>query len=367
MSGDPATARVAAGERETAAREAARRTVAAVRRRDRRRTRAVTAALVLAVLAAFTAALALGEFGVPVPEVVRSLAGPLFGRAAWESEFFVLDVRLPRVLTGVLTGVAFGLSGALFQSLIRNPLASPDVIGITSGASAAAVVCVLLLGLSGMAVSFGALVGALVTAALIYLLAWRRGVSGYRLVLVGIGIAAVFSSLVSYLMTTTQVSDAQRALEWLTGSLDGRGWPHAGTLALCLVPLLPATALLSRSLQVLRFGDGIAAGLGVRVESRRLALLAVAVALAAVATAAAGPVPFVALVSAPIARGLHRGRGAALTAAALVGAVLMPASDFLGRHLFGSTELPVGVVTGVVGAPYLLLTLANTNRSGHGG
>ncbi|GGU47340.1 ABC transporter permease [Streptomyces albospinus] len=362
-----ATGRVAAAGPETVAGHAARQTVAAARRRGRRRTSAVTAALVLVALGAFTATLALGEFDLPLPEVIRSLTGPLFAKATWESDFFVLDVRLPRVLTALLAGAAFGLSGALFQSLIRNPLASPDVIGITSGASAAAVVCVLVLGLGGMAVSFGALVGALVTATLIYLLAWRSGVSGYRLVLVGIGIAAVLSSLISYLMTTTQVSDAQRALEWLTGSLDGRSWPHAGTLALCLVPLLPATAVLARSLAALEFGDDTATGLGVRVASRRLALLAVAVALAAVATAAVGPVPFVALVSAPIARAVLRGRGPALTGAALAGAALMPVSDFVGQHLVGSTELPVGVVTGVVGAPYLLLMLATTNRSGRGG
>ncbi|MEU9123493.1 iron chelate uptake ABC transporter family permease subunit [Streptomyces sp. NPDC048506] len=345
--------------------KAARQIVAAARRRGRRRTWAATAALVLVVLGAFIATLTLGEFDLPLPEVIGSLTGRFFGSASWESDFFVLDVRLPRVLTAMLAGAAFGLSGALFQSLIRNPLASPDVIGITSGASAAAVVCVLVLGVGGMTVSFGALAGALVTAALIYLLAWRNGVSGYRLVLVGIGIAAVLSSLISYLMATAQVSDAQRALEWLTGSLDGRSWPHAGTLALCLAPLLPATAMLARSLTVLQFGDDTATGLGVRVASRRLALLAVA--LAAVATAAVGPVPFVALVSAPIARGLLRGSRPPLTAATLAGAVLMPVSDFVGQHLFGSTELPVGVVTGAVGAPYLLLVLAGTNRSGRGG
>ncbi|MEU9608314.1 iron chelate uptake ABC transporter family permease subunit [Streptomyces sp. NPDC048057] len=352
---------------EPAALEAAREIVAAARRRDRRRTATVAAALALAALGAFIAALTLGEFDVPVADVVRSLTGSLFGTAAWESEFFVLDVRLPRVLTAVLTGAAFGLSGALFQSLVRNPLASPDVIGITSGASAAALVCVLILGLSGLAVSVGALVGALVTAALIYLLAWRNGMSSYRLVLVGIGVAAVLSSLISYLMTTAHVITAQRALEWLTGSLSSRSWPHANTVALCLVPLLVATAVLSRSLGALRFGDEVAAGLGVRVEARRLALLTVAVALAAVATAAVGPVPFVALVSAPIARVLQRGRGPALTAATLVGAVLMPVSDFIGQHLFDSTELPVGVMTGVAGAPYLLLMLATNNRSGQVG
>ncbi|MEW1748311.1 FecCD family ABC transporter permease [Streptomyces angustmyceticus] len=362
MSGDTVTGGAAAAA-ETEGREAARRTVTAVRHRVGRRTYTVIAALVLAVLGTLAAALMLGEFGVPLSEVLRSLVGPLLGRAAWESEFFVLDVRLPRVLTAVLSGAAFGLSGALFQSLMRNPLASPDVIGITSGASVTAVVCVLFLGLGGMAVSFGALAGALITAALIYLLAWRRGVSGHRLVLVGIAVAAVLSSLISYLMTATQVSDAQRSLAWLTGSLDGHGWPHAGSLAVCLVLLLPATALSARALRVLEFGDDTAAGLGVRVEHRRLVLLALAVALAAVATAAAGPVPFVALVSAPLARVPLRGRGPALTAAALVGAVLMPASDFIGQHLFDATELPVGVVTGVAGAPYLLLMMA-TDRAG---
>ncbi|MFD7666499.1 FecCD family ABC transporter permease [Streptomyces sp. NPDC059788] len=367
MSSHGTARRAEAAQPGTATGEAARAIVVEVRRRGRRRTYAVTGALALVVLAAFTAALTLGEFHLPLTEVIRSLTGPLFGKASWESDFFVFDVRLPRVLTAMLAGAAFGLSGALFQSLIRNPLASPDVIGITSGASAAAVVCVLVLGLGGLAVSFGALVGALVTATLIYVLAWRSGVSGYRLVLVGIGIAAVLSSLISYLMTTARIVDAQRALEWLTGNLDGRTWLHAGTLALCLAPLLPATAVLARPLAALQFGDDTATGLGVRVTSRRLALLTVAVALAAVATAAAGPVPFVALVGAPVARGLLRGRGPALTAAALVGAVLMPVSDFVGRHLFAATELPVGVVTGAVGAPYLLFMLARTNRSGRGG
>ncbi|MEV4442721.1 iron chelate uptake ABC transporter family permease subunit [Streptomyces sp. NPDC049577] len=341
---------------------AARRAVATARARGRARTRSVVLALTLVTVLVCGAALTLGPFTVPVPGLVRSFTGG----AEWKDAFFVREVRLPRVLTGALTGLAFGMSGAVFQGVVRNPLASPDVMGITSGAGAAAVVSLTFFGLGGTGVSLGALGGALATAALIQLLAWRRGVSGQRLVLVGIGTAAVLSSLTSYLMTSAHISDAQRALLWLTGSLNGRGTAYAGPLALCLAVLLPVTALLSRALGVLRLGDEPATGLGLPVTGARLGLLATGVALAAVATAAAGPVPFVALVAPPIARRLVR-EGPALTASALVGAVVMTASDLAARHLFGSTELPVGVVTGVVGAPYLLVLLATANRSGRSG
>lgn len=333
--------------------------VAAARRRGVGRARAVSVVLVLAIAAVFAVSLAVGDFAVPLGE----LPGLLFGNGTGRAAYVVTELRLPRAVTGVLVGVAFGTSGALFQRLLRNPLASPDVIGVTQGASAAAVVAIILFGAAGAVVSVAALGGALLTGATIYLLARRGGVHGYRLVLVGVGVGAVLTSVVSYLMTWADVTLAQQALVWLTGNLNGRGWDHAVPLAAALAVLLPAALLSGRVLTGLQLGDDTAAGLGVRVERSRLALLLLAVALAAFATAAAGPVAFVAFVANPIATRLVGGARAGLVSAALTGALVVLLGDFAAQHLLGR-QLPVGVVTGAVGAPYLLWLLATANRAG---
>lgn len=339
------------------------RRVASVRRRGIRRGR--TVGLVLAALASglVLLELSLGSVTLPPDDVLAAL----FGTATPQAEYIVGEVRAPRALTGALAGAAFGLSGAIFQGLVRNPLASPDIIGITMGASAAAVVAIVVFGATGAPVSVSAFCGALGTATLIYVLAWRRGMSGYRLVLVGIAVAAVLSSVVSYLMTRAQVRDAQQALVWLTGSLTARTWTDVAPLAVAVVVLVPLAVLLASGLRPLQFGDDAATGLGVRVERHRLGLIVVAVALAAAATAAAGPVAFVAFVSAPIARALVNGNGPALVPAAFTGAVVLVGSDLVAQHvleLVGIVALPVGVVTGVLGAPYLLWLMSTTNRTG---
>lgn len=339
------------------------RALRTARLRPRARTAALAVALTVVLFALLCLSLSVGSFSVPVPDVLRSLAGG--GDPA--ADFIVLRVRLPRAVTGIAAGAAFGLSGAIFQTLIRNPLASPDVIGITSGASAAAVVSIVALGLGGAAVSVAAVVGALLTALAIYLLAWRRGVTGYRLVLVGIGVSAALSSVISFLMTRAEIHTAEQALQWLTGSLNGSDWTRARALLLCLAPLVPAAWLAARTLPALSLGDDTARGLGVRVERGRLLLILTGVCLAAVATAAAGPVAFVAFLAGPVARRLVHGRGPALLLSAQVGAVLMLGCDFVGQHLLGPTEFPVGVITGALGAPCLLLLLARANRVGQGG
>lgn len=333
------------------------------RRRRRTRVTLVTAALALLCACVFCVSLSLGDYTIPVPDVVRSLLGA-GDRAA---TFIITDLRLPRALTALLAGATFAMSGGIFQTLVRNPLASPDIIGITAGASAAAVVAMLGLGLAGYAVSVAAFVGALATALTIYLLAWRDGVSGYRLVLIGIAVAAVLTSVISYLMTRSEVQDAQKALVWLTGSLNAETWGTVRILAPCCAVLFPLTVAAARGLRALQMGDELAKGLGVRVEGRRLALVLVAVALAAVATAAVGPVAFVAFVSAPIARRLVGHDGLGLVPAAIVGALVLLGSDLVAQHAVPGTSFPVGVVTGVVGAPYLLWLLTTTNRAGRGG
>ncbi len=313
--------------------------------------------------AVFCWSLAVGDFPIPLGDVLATLAGG----GTDESAFIVGTLRLPRGLTAVLVGAAFGLSGAVFQRLARNPLASPDIIGVNAGAAAAAVFVIVVLHGTALQVTIGAFAGATLAAMGIYLLAYKRGVSGYRLVLVGIGVTAVLGSVTSYLLTRAEIFDAQRAVVWLTGSLNGRGWEHVGPVALALLVLLPVTAGLARPLRMLELGDDAATGLGTRVERSRGALLLSATALAAVGTASAGPVAFVALVSPQIARRLVGGRSLGLLPAAACGALLLVASDLVGRRIFAPTELPVGIITAILGAPYLLYLLARANRIGSGG
>ncbi|HEY0260131.1 MAG TPA: iron chelate uptake ABC transporter family permease subunit [Lacisediminihabitans sp.] len=325
------------------------------------RRRITVGALVLLVAALFALTLCIGTTITPPSEVLRVLTGQFVPGAG----FAVGELRLPRAIDALLVGLAFGMSGTIFQTMLRNVLASPDVIGVSAGASASAVIGITVFGASGLAVSGVAVAGALLTAGAMYLLAYRGGLSGYRLVLIGIGVAALLQALVSFVLTRSSVSEAQDVLVWLTGSLNRSLWNQVPGLTVSLLVLVPAALLLSRSLGALQLGDDAAAGLGLRVERSRLALILVAVALAAVATAAAGPVAFVALLAGPIARRVTRASDAALVPSALVGAVIVLAADFAGQHLLG-TRFPVGVVTGAIGAPYLLWMLALSNRKGTG-
>lgn len=336
--------------------------LALVRARRRRSSGLRLAAVGAVVVVLFAANVLLGSYTVTIPDVFRILGGADIPGAS----FIVMENKLPRSVIGVLVGVCFGLAGAVFQTMLRNPLASPDIIGISYGASASAVTAIVLFGAAGAAVSLSALVGAMVVAAAIYLISRRGGVAGYRLILVGIGFAAVLHALVNFLITRTDLRTASEALLWLNGSLNSSNWDRAAVLVAALVVLLPAAAVLSRSLQGLVLGDDAAAGLGLRVEASRLGLMSTAVALAAVATAAAGPVASVAFLSGPIARRLL-GNRPSLVMAALVGAGIVLGADFIAANLIPGASLPVGVVTGALGAPFLLWLLATANRSGQGG
>jgi len=338
--------------------------VATARRREFSRARTVAAVLAAVVVALFALTLSYGSFQVSLPDVVKSLLGQ---PTPAQVDYIVQTLRLPRAIVGTLTGLAFGFSGAIFQQLIRNPLASPDVIGVTSGGSAAAVLSIVLFTASGAVISVIALTGALATALLIYLLAWRKGVGGYRFVLVGIGVGAALGGLTSFLLTRADVRVAQDALIWLTGSLNGRTWADVRPLTVGVIILVPLALLLGRALAGLQLGDDVAKGLGLPVERSRIALLLVGVCLAGTATAAAGPIAYVAFMSGPIAARLVGGGRPVLLPAGLFGAALVLAADFIGAHLLGETQFPVGVVTGVIGAPYLLWLLATANRSGQGG
>ena len=324
---------------------------------------AVTVALFGATFAVFAWSLSVGDFPIAITDVLATLAGG----GSDDSAFIVRTLRLPRGFSAVLVGAGFGLSGAIFQRLARNPLASPDIIGVNAGAAASAVFMIVVVGATGLQTTVGALGGSTVASLAIYLLAYKRGVTGYRLVLVGIGVTAVLTSVTQYLLTRAEIYEAQRAVVWLTGSLNGRGWEHVRPIAVALGALVPIAVGLGRHLRALELGDDTARGLGTAVEPARGALLLIGVALAAVATASAGPIGFVALVAPQIARRLLADRSLALLPSAACGALIVVTADLVGRRAFAPTELPVGVVTALVGAPYLLYRLARANKIGSGG
>ncbi|MGO1974970.1 MAG: FecCD family ABC transporter permease [Propionibacteriaceae bacterium] len=336
--------------------------VRASRRRLGRRSAVVSIVLAAFLLVVFCISLAVGDFPLSLGDVFASLTG----RGSRAADFIIYELRLPRVATGLAVGICFGLSGAIFQSMLRNPLASPDIIGITSGASASAVFAILLLGLTGFVVSAISFVGAIATAMAVYLLAWRKGIAGYRLVLIGMGMGAMMAAAIDFLMTRADIFEAQVALVWLTGSLNGSSANTLLPLLVLLAVLGPLALLVGRGLRSLQLGDDTAKSIGLNVERSRLLLIVLGVALVAIATSAAGPIGFVAFVSGPIARRLTGGTGIALFPAALVGASVVCTADFVGQHLLPVT-LPVGVLTAAVGAPYLLYLLVRSNRIGSGG
>lgn len=333
--------------------------VTAVRRRRERRATATFGVLLAAILAVFCLSLMVGRTFHPPADVLAVLAG----RDVPGASFTVGTLRLPRAVLAVLAGACFGLGGVTFQTMLRNPLASPDIIGISSGASAAAASGIVVLGLSGPAVSLLAIVAGLLVALAIYLLAHRGGVVGSRLILVGIGIAAMLTSLTDWVLSTAGQWDLQEALRWLTGSLNNTSWEQALPVLAALVVLGPVLLARASDLRATQLGDDAAQALGVRVGRTRLVVVIAAVGLIAFATAASGPIAFVAFLSGPIAARIVGPGSSPLLPAAAVGALLVLVADLLGQFATG-TRYPVGVVTGVLGAPYLLYLIIRVNRRG---
>ena len=312
--------------------------------------------LLCLVLAGWT--MALGDFPVPLVEVVRTT----FGAGSGEYDFVVRTLRLPRTLAAAGVGVALGASGAIFQGLVRNPLVAPDIIGIMTGATVAAVAVIVTGAPSGL-LPVAAFLGAVATAGLIYLLTWRGGVTGNRLVLVGIGVNAVMVAATTFLLVRFPIEQVSQAMLWQTGTLYGRTWEHVAWLGVGLVVLLPMAGALMSRMRAIQLGDDAASALGARVEWSRAGLLVVGSGLAAVAVAVAGPVGFVALMVPHVARMLLGPlTGGVLLVAGVIGAVVVLTSDLIAQHAFSPTSLPVGVVTAAVGAPYFLFLLYRSNR-----
>ncbi|RNE48806.1 FecCD family ABC transporter permease [Corynebacterium alimapuense] len=319
----------------------------------------VTALLAAALVLIFGMSLMIGETFYPPMDVLRAI----FGQQVPGASYTVNELRLPRSSLAVIAGLAFGMSGIIFQTLLRNQLASPDIIGISSGAGAAGIVGIVIFQLPQSTVSVLALVAGLIVAAGIYLLSLRGGFSGTRLILIGIGMAAMLHSVVTYTLSQAAAWDLSTATRWLSGSLNGATWERTIPVLITVIIALPIQLLLSNRLAVLRLGDAQAIGLGLRVNVVRVVVVVGAVALIAVATAACGPIAFVALMSGPIAARLV-GPGAPLVVpAGLIGALLVISSDLIGQYLLG-TRYPVGVITGILGAPYLIYLLVRSDSKG---
>jgi iron complex transport system permease protein len=313
--------------------------------------------------------LSVGDFPIPVGDVVRTLLG---GGDAGQ-RFVVVELRLPQTAVAVAVGAALGLAGALTQTLARNPLASPDILGVTEGAAFGAVAVIVLSGASGyggglvtgrlqeLGLPLAAFAGAILTATLLYLFSWRRGLDMQRLVLVGIGLGAALSAGTSYLLVTARIQDAASAQVWLSGSLNARGWEHGRPVLLTLAVLGPVALVLIRSLNAMLLGDDAARGLGVRLQLTQLGVLVAAVGLASVSVAAVGPLEFVAFVVPQVALRLTGGSRPPVLASMVAGAVLVVGADLVTRAVL-PFALPAGIVTAAIGAPYLILLLVRANR-----
>jgi iron complex transport system permease protein len=348
----------AAGPVSSGKAEAAKHIVAGMARRRRRRSVALAVFSVL-IIAGFVISLMFGHSFYPFSDVLKVIMGEDVPQAS----FTVGVLRLPRASLAVLAGFSFGLAGVAFQTMLRNPLASPDIIGISAGAAAAAVFGIVFLSLKAATVSMFAIAAGLLVALIVYLLSYRGGVAGTRLILIGIGVAAMLDSFTAYCLSQAAEWNLQDAMRWMTGSLNGAQW---GETVMVLVALVLFGSLLlgqSRNLLITQLGDDAASALGVQVGRTRLIVTLTAVGLISFATAATGPVAFVAFLSGPIAARVVGSGRSLLLPSAFTGALLVLVADFFGQFILG-TRYPVGVITGVLGAPFLLYLIIKANRVG---
>jgi len=284
------------------------------------------------------------------------------GEAARNVQLIVLEWRLPRVMMALLLGAALGVSGAIFQSLLRNPLGSPDILGFNTGAYSGVLVALVLFQQNMAGLTLAALAGGLLTAAVVWLFSWRNGVETFRLIIVGISVRALLMALNSWLIISASLEAALSAGLWSAGSLNGITWAKTLPVTVVLLLALLATGMLARRMRLLEMGDDTACALGVPVERSRVMLMLTGVILTAASTALAGPLSFIALLAPQIARRLCGGVKGALPLAALCGALLLIAADYAAQHLFLPYQLPVGVITVSLGGLYLIALLIREAR-----
>lgn len=315
----------------------------------------VAAALFLAVLLLGT-----GTLHFSPAQVLTSLMG---GGDNAVADRVIQRIRLPRLLTALCVGASLGMAGSIFQSISRNALGSPDVIGFTSGAATGAIVQIILFNAGPLETALAAVISGLLTAIVVFALSLRgRGTGGYRLVLVGIGVGAILSGINTVLLVMGDLDQAMSAQIWLAGSLNTRTWSHVIPAALGLILIVPVAIYHARHINLLEMGDDAASQLGVHVERTRLVLVIAAVGLTAIATAAAGPVAFIALAGPQLARRLTHASGVPLVSGALLGAVLLLAADVLSQRFPLHIQMPIGLTTGLLGGFYLLWLLTRSRK-----
>ncbi len=327
-----------------------------------RRVRFVFVVLILLLLISLAVSVSYGVYNIPVPDVLRAIVG----LEASDPNFplVVRVFRLPRILVSLLVGASLAASGAIIQGLTRNDLADPGLLGIAGGAGVVVVGYLTFVAMPDpQLMAWLAFGGAMGASAIIYLLTWKGGSSTMRLILVGIGLSALCGALISYFLTRLTVEDARRANIWLTGSVYGSTWADVVLMLQWLIPMVIIALLLARQLNVLGLGDDLATGLGTRIERYRLILIALSAGLAAITVTVAGTIAFVGFVAPHIARRLvgpsHEGL---LLTTVLTGGLLLVISDLASRWVLAPTELPIGVTTAVIGAPYFAYLLYRRGR-----
>ena len=327
-----------------------------------RRALVVTGLLILAALAVMGIMLVTGAYELSAAGALRVLGG----QGSDLDRFIVLGQRLPRAIAAALVGAMLALSGAIFQSLSRNPLGSPDIVGFTTGASTGGLVVILLSAASStLQIATGTILGGFATAAVVVLVALRRGVGGETLVLAGIALSEMLSATNDYLISRATIQDAEVAKAWQYGSFNAISWGQVRPLLIAAIMLLPQVLWFVRPATMLEMGDDAATSLGVRVGRIRGAMLGYGVVLAAVCVAVSGPIGFLALAAPQLARRLSRSAGVAMVASAAMGALLLSGADFLAQRLLSPFQIPVGLVGAALGGIYLIwLLVLPSDRGG---
>ena len=329
------------------------------RRQQQRRFIGVSALLALLAFALCWGMLFLGNSFYPLSTILAVLRG----EAIQGATFAIKTIRFPRMVAGLFAGFAFGAAGSVFQTMLRNPLANPNIIGITSGSSVGAVFCIVILQASTTTVYIASIITGLLTTLVMFFLAWGRRFSTGRFILVGIGIQAMLNALVNYMLLTGSEKDIPTAMRWMSGSLNGAQLAQLTPLLMVTVVVTPFILVFSRHLAMLELGEEAAATMGVNTTKTRYVLMTGAVLLVATATAATGPIAFVSFLAGPIAKRLVGYGNSSPLPAGLFGAVLVLGADLIGQFAF-ELRFPVGVITGLLGAPYLIFLLIRMNKRG---
>ncbi|WP_334122398.1 FecCD family ABC transporter permease [Glutamicibacter sp.] len=327
-----------------------------------RRSGIVALLLLLGAVAVAGFTVATGTYQLSADNVLEVF----FGGGSQLDQFIVLDQRVPRAIAALLVGAALGASGSIFQSVSRNPLGSPDIVGFTTGAATGGLLVILLAGANSAAsIMAGTLIGGLVTAAVVLLFALRRFMSGDRIILAGVAIGAMLAAVNDYLISRASIENAETAKSWQYGSLNAISWAPIIPLVCVVALAIPAALIASRVLRIMELGEDTAFGVGVNLKRARLGTMAVGVLLAAIAVATAGPIGFLALAAPQLARKLSGAPGISVAASTTMGAMVLVLADLLAQRLLAPFQIPVGLVTGALGGAYLLwlLTFARSSQS----